>query len=121
MPTVTLVMAWGPGYPAGKEAPRTEMEFTLDKQGYPDPEAWRNASAPWRARRSWPGEEDWEGDVQYDPDTGWSLRFFPVAAAAPDAPLHDLVQMSGPLRPGEIVTIREPDGASYAWRVVSVR
>lgn len=122
MPRVTLVMVPEPGLPqdAGAPAPRYELDLRLDAQGLPDAEAWRRGTAPWPARGEWPGRPPVEGDVQYDPDTGWALRFFPAEAQAPDAPLHELVQLPSSMRPGELVRIREPSGVEHAWRIVSV-
>lgn len=121
MALVTLVMASGPGYPEGSEAHRYEMTITLDSHGCPDAHAWRTDPEPWPARRRWPGEPDLRGDVQHDADVGWWLRFFRDTAQAPDAPPHDIQLHAGPLRPGEMLTIREPDGRLYDWRVVGVQ
>ncbi len=120
MPKITLVMASGPGFPEGSEAHRYEVQLALDAQGQPDAAAWHADPAPWRARRIWPGEPETEGDVLYDPDTGWALRFFRGGADAPDAPLHHLRHIPGPMRPGEVLTIEEPDGRGYAFRIVGV-
>ncbi|MCK8785068.1 hypothetical protein M0638_11800 [Roseomonas sp. NAR14] len=120
MATVTLVMAWGPGLPEGSPGHRYEMSVTLDPQGHIDPAAWQADPNPWPARRIWPAEPERHGDVQYDPEYGWSLRFFGGAAQAPDVPLQDVLQPSGPMRPGEYVGIREADGEDYGYRIVSV-
>lgn len=122
MPLVTLVMANGPGFPQGSADHRYELTATLTPDGLLDPVAWRDDPNPWPSTRSWPGEPSYRGDVQWDDDTGWSLRFFPPEGSGAydlDAPLHALVRHAGRLRPGEYVTIREPHGIEYAYRVVS--
>lgn len=121
MPLVTLVVAAGPGFPQGSPDRRYEIEAALTPGGHLDAEAWHADPKPWAARRIWPGAPAQEGDVQYDADTGcWSIRLFPAPGAATDAPLHAQIQNAGQLRPGEYLTIREPDGAEYSYRVVGV-
>ncbi len=120
MAVVTLVLASGPGFPDGSADHRYEVELALDAGGHPDAAAWAADPAPWRARRLWPGSAVLEGDVQHDPDTGWSVTFFGADADRPDAPLHGLIRSIAQVRPGEYVTIREPDGVEYSYRVVSL-
>jgi hypothetical protein len=58
--------------------------------------------------------------VQLDEETGaWSLRFFPKPGEAGEAPPHEVIRTKVPMRPGEYLTIREPDGTEYAFRIVS--
>src|SRR4051794_37588848 len=71
MPLVTLVMASGPGFPAGSPAHRYEMEVMLNGERQLDSAAWQTDPNPWPARRIWPDEPPREGDVQYDPEAGW--------------------------------------------------
>lgn len=118
---VTLVVAAGPGFPQGSPERRYEIDVALTPGGHLDAQAWHAEPAPWPARRIWPGAPSREGDVQYDPDTeSWSIRLFPAPGTATDAPLHALIRNAGQLRPGEYVTIREPDGTEYSYRVVGV-
>ena len=136
--TVTLAMARGPGFPEGSPERRYELRVILDQRGCLDAEAWAADPEPWPVRRIWPGEPDRYGDVQYDPDSGWSLRLFggsaPSGAAAPggggaagrraadlsDAPLQQLFHTPGTMRPGEYVSITEPDGREFEYRIVGV-
>lgn len=120
MPLVTLVMANGPGLPQGSADHRYELDVALTPGEHLDADAWRTSAAPWPATRTWPGEPPRTGDVQWDEDTGWSLRFFPGDGERVDAPLHSLITNAGQLRPGEYVTIQEPDGGEYGYRVVGV-
>ena len=120
MPRVTLVMAAGPGFPQGSTEHRYEIDVALDQAGQLDAAAWLADPSPWPARRVWPQEVERAGDVQHDQASGWSLRFFPASGEAGDAPPHDVMRAFGPIRPGEYLTIREPDGREYSFRVVSV-
>jgi hypothetical protein len=119
MPRVTLVLAAGPGFPAGSADHRYEIEARLDAGGQLDAEAWRQDPNPWPARRFRPGEPMRTGDVQHDPETGWSLRFDPCDG--PDAvELTEPIVSAGVLRPGEHVTLRAEDGREFGYRVVGV-
>lgn len=121
MPKVTLVLAAGPGFPNGSPNRRYELEVTLDPTGHLDAAAWREDPKPWPARREWPGEAPRAGDVQHEPETGWSLRFFPGPGEAGDAPLHAVIRGAALMRPGEYLTIREPSGVEYSYRIVSTQ
>ncbi|MFT8244053.1 hypothetical protein [Roseomonas sp. BN140053] len=120
MAWVTLSPSGGPGLPEGSPEHRYEICLTLDPHGQPSADAWLADGEPWPARRYWPGEGLIEGDVQYDPDLGWALRFFQRPDRAIDAPLHAMIRGNVRWRPGENVTIAEPDGQENAWRVVNV-
>ena len=122
--TVTLAPAWGPADPLASplrdQAGLIEFEMVLDPHGHPDLQAWFEAAAPWTARRLGHGAAVEQGDVVHD-EEGWQLRFFAEAGADRDVPVHRLRNLLGGLRPGEVLTLRAPDGAETAWRVVDVR
>lgn len=120
MPTITLVLAWGPGLPEGGPDHRYEMRVALDAQGALDRAAWQADPDPWPVRRAWPGEAERAGEVLLDPDAGWTLRFSRPDQPDADAPLHDVTRAPESLRPGAYLTIREPDGAEYGYRIVGV-
>jgi hypothetical protein len=122
MPTVTvlLALAAGPGFPEGSPEHRYEIALALDGAGRPDGTAWAADPTPWRARRIVPGAEPVEGDVQFDPDTGWSIRFFDVAADGPDVPEAAFSIGAESLRPGGYVSVTEADGLEFTYRVVGV-
>jgi hypothetical protein len=117
--TVTLARAWAPGDPPGDEAGRIEFAIALDPQGHPDLQAWLEDPDPWPARRIRPGAPIQPGDVVHD-EAGWQLRFFAGQGTDPDAPAHRICHIDGGLRPGEVLTLRAPDGEEAAWRVVGV-
>lgn len=117
MPTVTLVLSGGPGFPAGSADHRFELEVQLDASGQLDAAAWREDPKPWPARRFLPGQPMRTGDVQLDAETGWWIR---LAAVGEQPEESEPLVSAGVLRPGEHVTLRAADGRDYAWRVVSV-
>ena len=120
MPWIILSPSGGPGLPEGSPEHRYELKLLLDAQGQPSAEAWLADPEPWPARRFWPRDGLMEGDVQYDPDLGWALRFFRQGDAAADAPLHAMIRGNIRLRPGENITLVEPDGQENAWRIVGI-
>ena len=117
--TVTLARAWEPGDGADA-AGRIEFAIALDPHGHPDIRAWLDDPAPWPARWLRPGQPEQPGDVAHDED-GWQLRFFAERGADHDVPAHRILHAGGGLRPGEVLTLRAPDGTEAAWRVVDVR
>lgn len=117
--TVALARAFDAGERI-EQAGRIEFAIALDPHGHPDAQAWLDDPAPWPARRIGPGAADQPGDVARDED-GWQLRFFGDAGRERDVPAHRLRHIEGGLRPGEVLTLRAPDGEETAWRVVEVR
>jgi hypothetical protein len=117
---VTLALAAGPGFPDGCVDHRYEIDLALDAAGHPDGAAWAADPEPWRARRFAPDAAPVQGDVQHDPDHGWSIRFYRSAAEGPDAPEAGIAFGTEPVRPGEYVTVAEPDGGEWTYRVVAV-
>jgi hypothetical protein len=117
---VTLSLAAGPGYPMGCTDHRYEIELALDPAGHPDGQAWAEDPAPWRARRYRPDGPPEQGDVQYDGENGWFIRFSGSLAERFDAPEARFDPGSSPIRPGEYVTITEPDGGVFDYRIVGV-
>ena len=120
MPLLLLSPSGGTGLPEGSPDHRYEIRLALDARGFPDSAAWMADQDSWPAKRFWPGEGLMEGDVLYDPDDGWALRFFRRDDSPVDAPLQAMIRGVAPCRPGENVTITEPDGREYAWRIVGV-
>lgn len=115
---VTLMRAWEPGA-EGAEGERIEFAVALDGNGMPDLQAWLGDPSPWPASRHLPGRPPLHGDVAHDED-GWQLRFYPGAIGDPDLPVHRLCHLGSGLRPGEVLTLRDPNGREAAWRVVGV-
>lgn len=117
MHRVTLVMAQGPGFPGGSAEHRYDLAVALTPAGLLDAGAWVADPNPWPAGREWPGSPPRQGEVLWEPEHGWSLHF---AAADGEPAMHARLSAPGQLRPGEHLTITEPDGRGFGWRVVSL-
>jgi hypothetical protein len=115
---VTLARAWDPADAAG-QAGQVAFAIVLDKQGHPDLQAWLDDPDPWPASRLGADAAAETGDVVHD-EEGWQLRFFGEGSKDPDMPGYRLLNIAGGLRPGEMLTLRGPDGAETSWRVVGV-
>lgn len=114
---VTMVTAWEPGGAGGEQ--RIRFTAALDSQGQLDLAAWLADSQPWPAERHCPDAPIRHGDVVHDED-GWSLRLSPGEGIDPEAAPHRILNHSGGFRPGEVVTLRAPNGVATAWRVVGI-
>jgi hypothetical protein len=95
----------------GEVAERLELRLRLTPDG-------RIAAAPldgenWEVAWTGPDGEARAGEL-VQIDTGWALRH----DQGDDDPVWPL--QAGVLRPGESVTLREPDGGQTEFRVVSV-
>ena len=120
MHALTMTLLSGPGRPLGDANRRIRLELGLDPLGNPDPQAWLNDPAPWRAYLEAPDAPDRRGDIQHDADFGWHLRMPEGENALDDASTWTIGFPNAPTRPGEIITTRGPDGEDWAWRIVSV-
>lgn len=119
--TVTLALVVGPGLPPGEHPEcRIEARLVLDASGRPDPAAWAADPAAWTARRTTPPEPPQDGTVHYDPDEGWTLRFWPREADRAEASPSRFDAGADPLRPGEYVRVTDADGSEWSYRIVGV-
>jgi hypothetical protein len=120
MRRVMLVLASGPGFPMGSPDHRYDVMLQLDGASRLNPELWYHDKNPWPVIRYWPGAAPREGTVQHDKEGGWSLHFDPRPGLRQDPPLHCPIRTTPFMRPGEYLTILEPDNQEYGYRIVSV-
>ena len=120
MRTVSLVLASGPGFPSGSADHRYEVTLELDPASRLNAELWYADPQDWPVLRFWPQEEMRRGTVQHDQEGGWSLHFDRRPELPQDVPLHCPIRTTPFLRPGEYLTIQEPDGVEYGYRIVQV-
>jgi hypothetical protein len=113
MQQISLRLASGPGLPEGDPFWGLELTAVLTPEAQIDAIAWELDPEPWPARRFWPDRDDWHGELIRAADA-WALR----AKQDDNEPLWLL---EGKLfRPGEYVTIRQPDGEEWVFRTVGV-
>ena len=113
MVKLTLVLASGPGTPAGDLNDRMYLNAELTAQGQLDAAAWETGTTPWLSARDRPGRPKREGELVKIHE-GWALR----GLDGEDDPLYTLT--AGVIRPGELVTISRLDGDEMIYRIVAV-
>lgn len=120
MRNVSLVLASAPGFPMGSAEHRYELRLQLDPASRLNAELWYNDPEKWPVTRYWPGCPPREGTVQHDQEGGWSLHFDPRPELPGDPSLHCPIRTTPFMRPGEYLTVLEPDMKEYSYRIVSV-
>jgi hypothetical protein len=111
--TVRLELARAPEFPNGSASRAYLLHLPLDAEGLIEEEAVRRAPALATVRRHWPNERDRSGHV-IRRRRGWAFSY--AVGADGDEELFHLE--TRPLKPGEHVTITEPDGARRPYRVM---
>ncbi len=117
MAKVAMVLAQGPGRPEGDIEDRLAMQVQLNAVGQLDRAAWTASPLGWSAKRTRPGHPEQSGEVALidgELDGFWAVR----RSHGEDEPLW--VLDSDVVRPGEIVSVRSPDGTRLLFRVVAV-
>lgn len=113
--TVRMLLARNPGFPEGSNERGYELQVPLTPEGHLDVETWRQRRRDCTVRRFWKNEPDRLGELIHGRH-GWAFSYEP--GEADDEPLH---RLEGHLfRPGEYVTVRETNGESLVFRIVSV-
>ena len=115
---IRLELARNPGFPEGSARHGYELVAPLTDSGHLDTEAWRSPELRRRCmvRRFWGGEEDQHGSLRFTRHRAWAFSYAP--GEEDDEPLHHLE--SHAIREGEYVTVREADGRTLTFRIVSV-
>ena len=112
MAKLTMLLAKGPGRPAGDLEDRLTVRLALNAQGQIDSTAYDNDPSPWLAIRDRPGMEDKRSEL-IRLDEGWALQ----SMVSEDDPLW---AFEGHIfRPGELVRLGRPDGQELLFRIVS--
>ncbi len=113
MQVVSMVLAEGPGRPAGDLDDRLEFRVLLTPLGQLDAAAWQAGSAPWHTARLLNGTVTRSGEL-VKAGEGWALR----ELCGDDDPLYGLT--IGIVRPGELVSVSRLDGDVMVYRIVAV-
>lgn len=113
MVRVKMNLAYAAGRPEGDLADRLELLVGLTPQGQLDEAAFAADAQPWPSLRVLPDGSERAGELVLL-EGGWALR----SVRSEDEPLWALEARV--LRPGELVTLRRPDGEEVVFRVVGV-
>jgi hypothetical protein len=108
-----MLLAYAPDRPNGSTEHGYELSLCLTPTGHLDAHAWAADPMPWRVRRFWPGREKVGELIRVE--GGWGFRY---GSEAEDEPVYDLEGRV--FRPGEYVSVREPDGSERQFRIVEV-
>jgi hypothetical protein len=115
---IRLEMARNPGFPQGSALHGYEFTAPLTEDGRIDAEAWRSAGVrpKCRVRRFWTGEPEQEGELIHTRRREWAFSYAP--GEDDDEAFAKLDRHE--LKIGEYLTIREPDGRSFTFRIVEI-
>jgi len=109
---VRLELARTPEFPGGSASRAFMLRVPLDRDGLIDEASLARRPAMATVRRFWPSEPDQTG---YIVRNGASWAFSYAVGEEDDEKLFHLE--AHPLRTGDYVTITEPNGACYPFRV----
>ena len=112
MTKLLLVLAQAPGLPQGDLEDRLELHLALTPQGQLDDQAFDAAPAPWHARRERPGRPPQHAEL-IRLEGRWVLQGLQQADDDPLWAFEGWV-----FRPGELVSLRRPDGTELLFRIV---
>jgi hypothetical protein len=114
--SIRLELARTPDHPAGSASRAYLLRLPLAEDGLIDGDAIRHDPARATVRRFWPSQPDLSGYV-VPTRRGWAFSYRP--GEEDDEPIFHLE--THPIRPGEYLTVTEPDGQRLPFRVASVR
>ena len=112
MAKLTMLLAKGPGRPAGDLEDRLTVRLALNTQGQIDAAAYDSDPFPWLATRDRPGIEDGRSELIRLVE-GWALQ----SMVSEDDPLWAFE--GHVFRPGELVRLGRPDGEELLFRIVA--
>lgn len=113
---IRLELARTPEFPQGSAGIAYLIDLPLDEQGMVDLRELARSPDKALVLRSWPEEPDHSGYLVRT-DGGWSLSYEP--GEEDDENIFRLE--SHVFRPGEYLTLTEPDGRRLPFRVVTVQ
>ena len=115
---IELELAREPGHPLGDRQHAYHLYLPLNGDGQIDAEAWRKNRSLCRVRRFRPNEEEAHGKIVHGPGGRWIFDY------SEDTDRDDEIGFRlGEERfaPGEYVSVREDDGITHVFQVISVR
>ena len=118
---IRLNLARSKEFPQGSERHGYEFVAPLDDKGHIDVALWRANREHCGVRRFWEGEEDEHGFLVHKPGGPEQARWvFDYDATAEDDDEAGYRFGIHAFRPGEYVSIRNEDGETHTFQVVSV-
>ena len=114
--SIRLELARTPDFPEGSASRSYLLHLPLGEDGLIDEDSLRKTPASATVRRFWPSEPDMAGYVVRTP-RGWAFSYEP--GEEDDEGIFHLE--SHPIRPGEYITLTEPDGRRLPFRVASLK
>lgn len=115
--TVRLEMARNPRHPEGSSDHGYEFVAPLKTDGHLDATLFAKERERCKVRRFWKGEAEKQGELIHTKDKAWAFSYEP--GEDDDERFFKLDRHL--FKPGEYVTIAEPDGSAPTFKVVSVR
>ena len=103
-------------FPEGAPNRGYEIKAPLTADGHFNEEAWRAAKDKCVVRRFWQGEPDEHGKLIHTRHRTWAISYEP--GEDDDEPLFSLATHK--IVPGEYISIREQDGDTLTFAIVSV-
>ncbi len=113
---IRLELARTHEFPEGSPSRAYLLRLPLRDDGLIDEAALREMPARATVRRHWPNEADMSGYVVRTP-RGWALSY--RIGEEDDERIFHLE--THPLRPGEYITLTEPDGRQLPFRVANLQ
>ncbi len=113
---IRLELARTRTFPDGSRSRGYEFTLPLKADGHIDADAWPAEKSKCRVRRFWEGEDDRIGEIHHTRHRTWAFSYVP--GEADDEHFYHLE--THVFRVGEYISIREPDGETYPFKVMSV-
>ncbi len=115
--TVRLELARNSEFPEGRPSRGYEFVAPLDGEGRLDVEEWPAVKGKCTVRRFWEGEgRDQHGELHHTRHRTWAFSYQP----GEDDDEHFFHLDTHSLRVGEYVSIKETDGRTMTFKIVSV-
>lgn len=116
---IRLELARDPEFPDGSRRHGYDIIAPLDDEGHLQVEEWRARKGECRVARFWGGEAEEEGVLRHRAGSGWAFHYDGEGEELADEPgyrfdTHSFVE-------GEYVSVREQDGSTRTFRIVSVK
>lgn len=115
--TIRLELARTTAHPQGSSEYGYEFRAPLTADGHLDADAFHAEKSKCRVHRFWKGEPDRIGELHHTRHRTWAFSYVP--GEEDDETFFKLD--AHVFKPGEYVTITEPDGEAVTFKVVSIR